>query len=238
MIFKKENFHIISLWSLVFFCFISICIALCVSLVFSDNLERKNFDIEALVIPQISNTNENIDFIPLKTDATSIEEARMFQQNFIKEYIVNRYTVINSSSLMNQNLALNDLSSPPVSKNGYLLKKPSYISKDNWYDAYLNFINGKDGELQEIQDLMKSNTTRSVRILSEPVREGDWWITNVEFIYKSPITYSFANTKKEKYEIKMNIESRGIVNISSVASYVPPSGIFKIFVKYIQKTRL
>ena len=140
MTFKKEISHTIIVWILAFLCFISISITLYISLVFSDSLESKNFNIEALIIPQITDTNKNISFIPLKSEASSKEEARMFQQNFIKEYIVNRYTVINSSSLMNQNLALNDLSSAPISRNGYLLKKPSYISENNWYDAYLNFM--------------------------------------------------------------------------------------------------
>lgn len=238
MTFKKENFNIVPLWILTFLCFISLCITLYISLVFSDNLESNVFDIEALVIPQITSTNENIRFVPLKSEASSKEEVVMFQKNFIKEYIVNRYTVIDSDSLMNQNLALNDLSSPPFSKNGYLLKSPSYIGANNWYDAYLNFMNGKDGELQEIQDLMKSNTTRSVRILSEPRKEGDWWVIDVEFIYKTPITYSFKDAKKEKYEIRINIDAMGILNVSSVPSYAPPSSLFKILVKYIQKTRL
>ncbi len=234
-------FYLPFLWVLVILCFISITLGLFISLVFSDNLDSNKFNIEGIIVPEIKSTNKAINFIALKNNSITQANRTMFLQNMIKEYIVNRYTVVGSNYVMNKNLGLNKLDSSSL-VYGYILKVPSSkgYNKEGqkvWTDAYLNFLNKKDGELEEIKKLMKENTTRSVRILSLPKKEGDWWITDVEFIYKTPITYSFSEAKKEKYQIKMDINIYDLLPLN-ITTKLPASSIFKTQIKYLQKTKL
>ena len=235
---NKENKYFIYLWIIAFFCLVSVLISLFVSFVFSDNLSEDKFVIEGIMIPNVSNTEDNMQIIALTNQTTTSKEKNELLKNFLKEYIVNRYTVSGSAYEMQNNLGLQDLNSL---SSGFMLKYPSYRGIKNneilWTDAYENFKNGKDGELAEINELMKNNTTRSVRILGEPKKNGDWWSVPVEFIYKTPINYSVENTRREKYQIDLDIIAAGFRDIKSIKQG-PASSIIKIYVMYIKKTKI
>lgn len=237
---NKKRISIYEIWIIVSLCFISIITACLASFVYFNKFDKENFNVSGFVIPSFVDTKNAFEIMPLNSGAGSSKQRDEFRRQLIKEYIVNRYTVNGSTFIMEQNLGFQSLNNP-VDKNGSLLKNPGFIGFERdgtpvWRNAYTNFVNGNDGELAEINALLKEGTTRSVRILTEPVKSRDWWITKVEFIYKTPTTLSLSDARKELYQIAISSKLIGIDTARFNGK--DASSIFGFNVDYIQKTRL
>ena len=234
---NKKPLSFVFLWAFAFLCFICISTSLFIAILFSDSLSEDNFKIEGFTIPQYTSTDNEFNVIPFNNEAIPQNQRVQFTKNFIKEYIVNRYTVSEDPVNMEQNLGY---SSPNTLNNGILLKLPCFDRYDEnngivWSNAYIYFLKN---ELPEINELIEKNTTRAVRIISEPQKINDWWITNVEFIYRNPTTYSLSIAKKEKYEIKLNISSYGIKLPNDINKNFPAGSVFAIKIIDLQKRKL
>ena len=232
---NKKYLSFTSVWFFAFLCFICISISLFIAILFSDSLSEDFFTIDGLAIPQYTSTNNEFNVISFNNDSIPKNQRQQFTKNFIKEYIVNRYTISGNKANMEQNLGY---SSPDTINNGIMLKLPSYEFVDgkiNWTNAYKDFLKN---ELPEINELIESNTTRSVRIISEPQKINDWWVINVEFIYRNPTTYSLSIAKKEKYEIRLNISSYGIKSPDDINKNFPAGSVFAIKIIDLQKRKL
>ncbi len=238
MVSNNKSFGFPILWIIVVISAISLMISLFSSVVFFNSLDGSNLKVDALIIP---NTNKT-ETMPINNNTYRLNKDE-FIEKFLTEYIVTRYTIVPSTYIMNNNLELNNLTSN-INYNSGILKQASVVGTSLegstiWSDAYFNFINGKDGELQAIQELMKQNISRSVRIISKPKKENDWWVAKVEFIYKNPSTYSVSAARKEVYEIRMDISSSENIRPTTFAFQYPnASSIFVIVVNYLKKTRL
>lgn len=224
------------LWIFIIVCFISITASLFIALSLSASLEDTNFTIDGIAVAKYKSTNDVISILPLKNSAIK-EQGDEFIKRFLTEYIVNRYTVSGNNLVMETNLGYKTPNSIEGNK-GILLKLPSRMIRNGmevWTGAYTDFIKN---DLPEITKLMNENTTRSVRIISEPKQIGDWWVTTVEFIYRNPTTYSFSIAKKEKYEIRLNISKPNLKPINQVNLSFPAGNVFAIGIFEIQKIKL
>ena len=233
---NKKSLLFPLIWILIFLSFISIILSLFIAISFSDSLNEENFTIEGFGIAKYNSTNNEFTITPLKNDAISSIEKQTFTKNFLKEYVTNRYTVSGNTINMQKTLGYQ---TPTILNDGLMLKLPSYNGSNNgsilWTNAYIDFLKT---DLPEIKELIDSNTTRSVRILSGPQKINDWWVLNVEFIYRNPTTYSLSIAKKEKYEIKLNISSQGIRPVEYINKNLPAGNVFTVKVIDIQKIKL
>ena len=235
---NKKSLSFFSLWIFIFLCFISIISALFIAISFSDSLNEENYTIEGLGIADYNSTSSAFKITPLKNSAISDSdtEKQTFTKNFLKEYVVNRYTVSGNIDNMEINLGYKN---PNTLQNGTILKYPSYKQTINgkiiWTNAYNDFI--KD-DLPEIQNLISTNTTRAVKIISGPKKIEDWWVLTVEFIYRNPTTYSLSIAKKEKYEIKLNISSKGVRPAEYINKNLSAGNVFIVNIIDIQKIKL
>lgn len=233
---NKKSLSSISLWLFAFLCFICISLSLFIAILFSDSLSEDIFKIDGFVIPQYTSTNNEFTVISFNNDSIPQNQRQQFIKNFIKEYIVNRYTLSGNRANMEQNLGY---TSPTTLNNGIMLKLPCIEGyKDNeivWTNAYNDFLKT---ELPQINELIEANTTRSVKIISEPQKINDWWVVNVEFIYRNPTTYSLSVAKKEKYEIRLNISSYGIKPSDDINKNFPAGSVFAIKIIDLQKRKL
>ena len=233
---NKKSLLFPLIWILIFLSFISIILSLFIAISFSDSLNEENFTIEGFGIAKYNSTNNEFTITPLKNDAISSIKKQTFTKNFLKEYVTNRYTVSGNTINMQKTLGYQ---TPTVLNDGLMLKLPSYNGSNNdsilWTNAYIDFLKT---DLPEIKELIDSNTTRSVRILSGPQKINDWWVLNVEFIYRNPTTYSLSIAKKEKYEIKLNISSQGIRPVEYINKNLPAGNVFTVKVIDIQKIKL
>ena len=238
---KRVSFALI--WVLAFICLIGFAILLLVSFSLYDNVfDKKNFSLSALLIPDYKNSSDEFRVTPINYDTLSNKKDRNeFKKMLVKQYIVNRYTVNGRNEIMDKNLGLNSLGNIDVRTGGVRLKRPSIKSiAENgqiiFDEAYNNFMTGRDGEIKEIEQLIQENTTRSVRIVNEPRQDGDWIVTTVEFIYRTPTTYSFSDAKKELYQIRMYCDFTGL----NVQNFIQQdaSSVFRFRVWQIKKERL
>ncbi|MCR5507044.1 MAG: hypothetical protein K6F04_04320 [bacterium] len=231
----KKTLSFVPLKISIALCLVLILSALFIAISFSASLEEDNFKIDGIAVARFKNTNNEFEVIPFNNDIPSTRKQE-FMKNYLKEYVVNRYTVSGNIEEMNQSLGYN---APDSLNGGILLKYPSYMGTENgqpvWTSAYQDFIKN---DLPEIKELLNSNTTRSVRILSEPKKSGDWWSITVEFIYRNPTTYSLSVARKEKYEIRLNIKSYGIKQVDQINPYFPAGNVFATIIINIQKIKL
>ncbi len=233
---NKKNFSFIPLWILIIVCAICIVASLFISISLSDSLDENNFKIDGLSIAKYDSSKDSFKITSLNRNNIPKELRSEFTKNFLKEYVVNRYTVSGNDENLQQNIGYK---SPKTLNGGLMLKLPSIKSFSNGEiigtNAYDDFLKN---DLPEIQELLKSNVTRSVKILTSPRKIDDWWTLNVEFIYRNPTTYSLDIAKKEKYEIKLNIENKGIRNTENLAKNYPAGSFLEIYVIDIQKIKL
>ncbi len=233
---NKNSLSFTPLWAFAFVCFICISASLFIAILFSDSLSEDRFTIDGFAIPQYNSTSDEFKVIPFSNDSIPAGMRQQFTKNFIKEYIVNRYTVSGNPVNMEQNLGY---SSPTTLDSGIMLKYPSIDGQKNdkiiWTNAYKDFVNE---ELPEILELINTNTTRSVKIISEPQKINDWWVLTVEFIYRNPTTYSLSIAKKEKYEIRLNISFSGIKPVNNINKNFPAGNVFAVKVIDLQKRKL
>lgn len=234
MVLQNKKISFILLGILSFICFISLITALLVSYILSDNLESDVFNMESVIIPVVKNTDD--DFTITKMSMQISEKQRIaFLKKLIKEYISIRYTVNGSDYLMSENLDYNNINT--LSDKFFKVVSFDKINDDSsvaWNNSYKSFASGKDSELEKIKTLLSENTTRSVRFLSEPYKDGDWWSVKVEFIYKSPITYSLSSAKKEKYIISLNAQLNGLLS----GTLPNPANLFKFKVYDLKQNKI
>lgn len=234
---NKKSLSFFSLWLFIILCFASIMTALFIAISFSSALDEDKFTIEGIGIAKYDSTADEFSIIPLKNNAiTNEKQKQFFTKNFLKEYVTTRYTVSGDSLDMQQNLGYQ---TPNTLNGGLILKIPSYIQTSDdgkilWTNAYNDFLNN---DLPEIKSLLNSNTTRSVRILSGPQKVNDWWVLTVEFIYRNPTTYALSIAKKEKYEIRINMKSKGIRPTENING-IPAGNVFITSIMDIQKINL
>ena len=232
---NKRTLSFTPLRILIVLCFLPILSALFVAISFSSSLEEDNFKIDGIAIAKYKNTPDEFDVIPLNNTIPSFKRSE-FIKNYLKEYVVNRYTVSGNLEEMNQSIGY---STPNTLNGGILLKLPSYMGTQDdtpvWSSAYQDFLKI---DLPEIKALLDSNTTRSVRIISEPKKSGDWWSVTVEFIYRNPTTYSLSIARKEKYEIRLNIQFAGIRPVNEIIPSFPAGSVFNTAIINIQKIKL
>ncbi len=233
----------LGLIAIISLCFVSLVITLFTALVLLDQVEDTNLKVNAMVVPVVNDSNNNLNAIPINEKSYFANED-YFISKLLIEYITTRYTVTGNTRTMsnygNANLTPESITNMSILKEASLMggNKPNY----RWRDAYINFINKKDGELDEITTLVSQDTTRSVRIIKPPKKVKDWWVCEVEFIYKTPTTYSLASARKEHYEIRMNVvtiskNSKSKFKDITTAFYKNPSSIFLIGVNHINKIK-
>lgn len=243
MIKIKEKFllnkNINPVFVLAILCFLSVLLLFFTSTVFMEMLDEngKNFKISGIVIPQKNKIN--FDVLPLKIKDLNKKQQDEFIKLLIKEYITNRYSVNGSKFQMEKNLgiynSLDNLNTP----NGILLKLPAFPIRAKqffWHPSYANFKDEKDGELKEIKDLMEKGVTRTIDILTEPVKNGDWWNVKVNFIYRDKGVYHKKNARIETYQIDLFILPFGLRG--NVPFITKPSTIFVFQIEHIKKTSL
>ena len=236
---NKGQKSFVLLWIFIFVCAISLFTSLFVAILFSDSLEEDKFKIDGFVVPKYSSTSQIFNVMPLSRGSISKRMQVEFTKNFLKEYIVKRYTVSGDNYNMDKTLGYEHPESLPNSCNcGYILKLPSFYVNDGvveWTNAYKDFLKN---DLPEIKALMESGITRSVKVLANPRKIDDWWVMKVEFIYRNPTTYSIDVAKKEKYEIKLYINEHGVRSLNRISRNLPAGNVFSISINDIQKIKL
>ena len=232
---KKIN----PIFILAFLCFLSVILLFFTATIFMEMVDEKgkNFKISGIVIPQKDKIN--FDVVRLKGNELTKKQQDEFIKLLIKEYIINRYSVNGSKYQMEKNLgiynSLDNLNTP----NGVLLKLPSLpigAKQFFWHPSYNNFKTGENGELKEIKDLMEKGITRTAQILTEPVKNGDWWSVKVKFIYRDKGVYNRKNAKIETYQIDLFLLPFGLRG--RVPFITKPSTIFVFQIEHIKKAIL
>ncbi len=220
-------------------CFLSVLFLFFTANVFMEMVDEnsKNFKLSGIIVPEKNKIN--FDVLPLKVQDLTKKQQDEFIKLLIKEYIINRYSVNGLKFQMEKNLGIYNSTDNLNSANGILLKLPAFpvLSKQfYWMPSYDNFKNNKDGELKEIQDLMEKGITRTVEILTEPVKNRDWWTVKVKFIYKDKGIYKRKDAKTEIYQIDLFILPFGLRGKVPFPS--KPSTIFVFQIEHIKKTIL
>ncbi len=236
---EQVSSNSIKLYLIIFICSLSLLITLFIYLVLSHKLEATNLKVESLIVPVVNTSKNNIESMPLNKD-TYLLHSDEFISKFLTEYIVTRYTVSGNNTNEFSLNKLTNINNTSILQEASILRVTGNPPTPVWSPAYLDFLNKKDGELNEITELLKNNTTRTVEIISPPKKVNDWWIAEVEFIYKSPTTYTLSTARKEKYEIGFDILTRNPPSLRDMnqSSLQNPSSIFHIIVNHIKKTRL
>lgn len=214
---------------------LSITFSIFTSIVLNTSLDSRIFKLNPLVIPRFESTDSRLNILPMKSAVITKPQTEDFTKKLIMEYITTRYTVNGSRYSMMLNTGIGDNSNNPY--YGSILKLSSYLARsDSYTSAYNTFISGKNNDADEIKKLMSENTTRSVKIITEPYRYKDRWKTLVEFIYKTPETNFLFDAPKERWEINMEI---GDITGRRLGELLPPypSYIFGFEVKWIEKIR-
>lgn len=214
---------------------LSITFSIFTSIVLNTSLDSRIFKLNPLVIPRFESTDSRLNILPMKSAVITKPQTEDFTKKLIMEYITTRYTVNGSRYSMMLNTGIGDNSNNPY--YGSILKLSSYLARsDSYTSAYNTFISGRNNDADEIKKLMSENTTRSVKIITEPYRYKDRWKTLVEFIYKTPETNFLSDAPKERWEINMEI---GDITGRRLGELLPPSPsyIFGFEVKWIEKIR-
>lgn len=234
---KKYILHI-PLFPIAILCFTSVGFLFYTSLILFNKLDEKVFNISSVIIPK--DNGKNINILPLDNSVLKDDNIKeFFITKLLQEYLINRYTVNGNSYLMNENLDLSADSKTISFKKGILLKLPSaYIRQGQimWNPAYENFISGTDGEKKEIENLIKSKTTRTVKLISPIIKNGDWWTTKIKFTYRTPNLFDRKKAKTETYKIELFADLTNF-NKNSIDK-LAPSSVFKLIVRNIKKTKL
>ena len=242
---RNGRMSLMYVWIIAFVCFVSLSVLLITSFSLYDKVsDGRRFTINALVIPDYSATDDGFKIIPINYEALSNNERdrNEFLRMLVKQYIVNRYTVSSRTEIMENNLGLSSLGDVRTGlRYGSKLKRPAIMGIDennqpNFSLSYRDFISGKDGERDEINQLLRDGVTRSVRIISEPQKVDDWIVTDVEFIYRTPTTHSLSEARKEVYRIAVFCKLRGL-DFENMAQY-DASSIFAFNVLYINKVKI
>lgn len=243
MIKIKEKLHLIKkinpIFILEILCFLSVLLLFFTANVFMEMVDEngKNFKISGIVVPERNKIN--FDVLPLKIKNLTKKQQDEFIKLLIKEYIINRYSVNGSKFQMEKNLGIYNSLENLNSSNGILLKLPAYpimARQFYWRPSYDSFKNDKDGELKEIKDLMEKGTTRTVEILTEPVKNADWWTVKVKFIYKDKGIYKRKDAKVQIYQIDLFVLPFGLRPVVPFVS--KPSTAFVFQIEHIKKTVL
>lgn len=242
---RKGKISLLSVWGIAIVCFASLSVLLISAFSLYDKISNDDlFKINSLVIPDYSQTDDGFRVMPINYEALKNNEHERdeFLKMLVKQYIVNRYTVNGRPQFMEENLGLNNLGNIGAGLvYGAKIKRPAIRGRNErgeveFEDSYKDFLSGRDGERDEINNLLRDGTTRTVRIISEPKKVGDWMVTDVEFIYKTPTTYSLKDAKKEIYQISMVCRFAGL-DFANMVRY-DASSIFVFIVEYINKTKI
>jgi hypothetical protein len=206
------------------------CLALLLAALFVAMTFEEAFDsnsISPLPVPEVTSTARDVSTIPLRRGAFSEAEAEELTKKLIMEYIVVRYTVNGSTKLMNEALGLDGGVS-------FLELASVDFSTDRYFAAFNEFKSGASGDVAEITKYMNDGYTRSVLIVDGPRRYADYWVTEAEFITRSPTTISAKDARRERFVFRMYVIGP---TFSAPFEYavIAPSALFGFKVQSIEK---
>jgi hypothetical protein len=187
---------------------------------------------DAVAVPRAVSSASDFSIIALRRENFSDEDLEDLLKKLIREYITARYTVTGSAYMDARNLGVLEQSQIWNITLGPILKIPA--SRSRSAAARSNFA-GLMSEVGEIAGLKSAKTTRMVKITGGPRRYLDHWVTDVEFVLKTPLAWDISKAEREKYEIRMYVEP--ISGISEIKTDLPVSSVFYFEISSVEKIR-
>ena len=184
-----------------------------------------------IVIQDAKSDIKGMIFTPLKMAALSKEKREEILKRLIVQYIVQRYSLTGSEAERRRVFGSGSI----MDMTGAALKLASYgPGQGDYGQPFAGIV----AEAEERERLLAEGTTRTVEILGRPQPYKDMWITNVEFIYRTPGIWRREDATRESYEIQMVLEPFGDLRLPSTAARLgTASAMFDWYIKSFNRVK-
>ncbi|MCL2439144.1 MAG: hypothetical protein FWD15_01380 [Alphaproteobacteria bacterium] len=187
--------------------------------------------VRGIVIQDAKSEIKGMVFTPLVMAALGREKREEILRRLIVQYIVQRYTLSGSEAEMRRVFGTGSI----FDMTGAALKLASYSPEQGDYgQPFASIV----AEAEERGRLLTEGTTRTVEIIGQPQLYKDMWITNVDFIYRTPGIWRREDATRESYEIQMVLEPFGALRMPSTAARLGvASAMFDWYIKSINRVK-